>query len=133
MAKILIVEDEAPNVEILTRLLKRSGHEVLVAGSKEDAIATATDEQPALILMDIGIPNAPGQPTNKHGGLEATQQLKSGEATKSIPIIALTASAMLDEKKRFLDAGCDAVQTKPYAFGPLLEAIQTHLARSRTS
>jgi CheY-like chemotaxis protein len=132
MAKILIVEDEAANVEILTRLLKRSSHEVLVAGTKEDAIAKATDEQPALILMDIGIPDSPGQSTNKHGGLEATQQLKSGATTSSIPIIALTASAMLDEKKRFMDAGCDAVQTKPYSFGPLLEAIQTHLARSRT-
>lgn len=132
MAKILIVEDEAPNVEILSRLLKRSQHEVLVAGTKADAVAKAIGEQPALILMDIGIPNAAGEGKNKDGGLEATQQLKSAEATKAIPIIALTASAMLDEKKRFLDAGCDAVQTKPYSFGPLLEAIQTQLARGRT-
>ncbi|MDA1017752.1 MAG: response regulator [Planctomycetota bacterium] len=127
MTKILIVDDEAPNVEILTRLLNRSKYEVLVAGTRDDAVAIATAEMPSLILMDIGIPNAAGEPKNIDGGLEATQQLKSAESTKAIPIIALTASAMLDEKNRFLDAGCDAVQSKPYSFGPLLDAIKSYL------
>ncbi len=123
MPKILIVEDEAPNVEILSRLLTRKKYEFLVAGSKQEAIDLATTEKPDLILMDIGIPDSEGSAKNDAGGLEATQVIKSNEATKSIPIIALTAHAMLDDKKRFVEAGCDAVQTKPYVFTNLLAAI----------
>jgi two-component system cell cycle response regulator DivK len=132
MAKILIVEDELPNVEILSRLLGRQRHEVLVAGNRQDAIAQATEQRPDLILMDIGIPNAAAEVTNRDGGLEAARALKAAAATRAIPIIALSAYAMLDEKKRFLEAGCDAVQTKPYEFGPLLQTIQFHLERKPT-
>jgi two-component system cell cycle response regulator DivK len=127
MSRILVVEDEPANVEILMRLLSRKGHEVLTAETKEGAVATATAERPDLILMDIGIPNAAGEQTNRYGGVEAAQLLKSSEATKAIPIVAITASAMIDEKRRFLEAGCDAVQTKPFDFGPLLETIQSRL------
>ncbi len=123
MPKILIVEDEAPNVEILSRLLTRKKYEFLVAGNKDDAVAMAAAEQPDLILMDIGIPDSEGSAKNDAGGLEATKAIKSNEATKSIPIIALTAHAMLDDKKRFVGAGCDGVQTKPYVFATLLAAI----------
>ena len=133
MSKILIVEDEAPNVEILTRMLVRKGFQVLVAGNKQEAITMATAELPDLILMDIGIPNASGDAKNDDGGLEATQQLRSVMTTKAIPIIALTAHVMRDDKKRFLEAGCDAVHSKPFEFGPLLEAIQVHLDRSAAS
>jgi two-component system, cell cycle response regulator DivK len=129
MTKILVVEDETPNVEILTRLLGRKGYEVVVAGTKQDAIEAASSEQLDLILMDIGIPDAPGEVPNHSGGLEAMKLLKSAEATKSIPIIATTASAMLDEQKRFLAAGCDAVATKPYDFGSLLKTIESQLPR----
>ena len=130
MSRILVVEDEPANVEILMRLLKRKGYEVLTADSKEAAIAVATAERPHLILMDIGIPNVAGEETNRYGGVEAAQLLKASEATKAIPIIAITASAMIDEKKRFLEAGCDAVQAKPFEFGPLLEAIESRLVVS---
>jgi CheY-like chemotaxis protein len=128
MPRVLVVEDEAPNVEILSRLLKRKGHEVMVAGDKADAIAKASAEQPDLILMDIGIPNAAGEVTNKEGGLEATQELRASETTQKIPIIAISAYAMTDEKERFLAAGCDAVQSKPFEFGSLLQTIEDQLS-----
>jgi CheY-like chemotaxis protein len=111
-------------------LLGRKGHEVLVAGTRDEAVASATAERPDLILMDIGIPNATGEETNRYGGVEAAKLLKASDHTKKIPIIAITASAMIDEKKRFLDAGCDAVQAKPFEFGPLLELIESRLVTS---
>jgi CheY-like chemotaxis protein len=122
-----VVEDEPANVEILKRLLTRKGYEVLVATTRDEAVAVATDQRPDLILMDIGIPNAAGAETNRYGGVEAAQLLKAAEPTRQVPIIAITASAMIDEKKRFLEAGCDAVQTKPFEFGPLLETIASTL------
>lgn len=127
MARILIVEDDAPNIEILQRLMARAKHDTVVAGNKQDAIATATAETIDLILMDIGIPDAEGEAVNKDGGLEATRQLKSKAQTQSIPIIVTSASAMLDEKKRFLEAGCDDVQSKPYEFAALLASIKKQL------
>lgn len=128
MAKILIVEDEAPNVEILSRLLARKSYSTAVAGNKQTALELARSDHFDLILMDIGIPNSPNEGKNDCGGLEATRELKSDAATKSIPIIALTAHAMLDDKKRFVDAGCDAVQTKPYVFTELLAEIEKRIA-----
>ncbi len=127
MAKILVVEDEAPNVEILQRLLSSRGYEVVVAGNKKDAVETAAGGDINLVLMDIGIPEEAGGDFNKDGGLDATRLLKSNSETQSIPIIVTSASAMLDEKKRFLEAGCDDVQSKPYDFVTLLEAIKAQL------
>ena len=127
MPKILIVEDEQPNVEILSRLLERKNYEYSVAGNGQDAIAMAESIRPDLILMDIGIPDIPGGAKNDTGGLEATRQLKTSAATRTIPIVALTAHAMLDDKKRFVAAGCDGVQTKPYAFADLLGEIENRL------
>jgi CheY-like chemotaxis protein len=129
MARILVVEDEAMNVEILTRLLSRYRHDVVVASSKSDAIAAIQSAPPDLVLMDIGIPNAEGETVNDGGGLEATRWIKANEATRSIPVIAISAYAMLDEKKRFLQAGCDDVQSKPFDFTALINTINTHLAR----
>lgn len=126
MARILIVEDDHPNIEILQRLLSRVGHEIVVAQNKNDALAAAADGID-LILMDIGIPDVEGGEVNRDGGLEATRSLKSQVETQSIPIIATSASAMLDEKQRFLAAGCDDVQSKPYEFAVLLEAINKRL------
>jgi len=128
MAKILVVEDEAPNVEILQRLLSSRGYEVVVVGNKQDAVDGAASGDIDLILMDIGIPNDAGGDFNKDGGLEATRLLKSNADTQAIPIIVTSASAMLDEKKRFLEAGCDDVQSKPYDFMTLLEAIKARLS-----
>jgi len=127
MPRILIVEDEQPNVEILSRLLERKKYELSVAGNGQDAITVAESTRPDLILMDIGIPDVPGGAKNDTGGLEATRQLKTSVATRSIPIVALTAHAMLDDKKRFVAAGCDGVQTKPYVFAELLEEIESRL------
>lgn len=129
MARILVVEDEAMNIEILTRLLSRYRHDVVVASSRHDAIAAVQATPPDLILMDIGIPNAEGETLNDRGGLEATRWIKANEATRMIPIIAVSASAMLDEKKQFLEAGCDDVQSKPFDFTALINTINTHLAR----
>jgi CheY-like chemotaxis protein len=114
-------------VEILSRLLTKKNYVLAVAGNRADAVALAKSELPDLILMDIGIPDGPGTSKNDSGGLEATREIKSAEATCRIPIIALTAHAMLDDRNRFLDAGCDGVQTKPYSFAQLLEAIQAKL------
>ena len=127
MTKILIVENEGPNVEILTRLLKRNQFEIAVANNGRDAVAMAKSERPDLILMDIGIPNCEGEPENRLGGVEATQQIRLAADTKHIPIIALTASTMPDDKKRFLEAGCDAVQAKPFMFPELIAAINDRL------
>ena len=129
MPRILVVEDEAMNVEILTRLLSRNGHDVVVASNKNDAIAEIQSAPPELVLMDIGIPNADGEAVNDMGGLEATRWIKANDDTKSIPVIAISAYAMLDEKKRFLQAGCDDVQSKPFDFTSLLNTINNQLAR----
>lgn len=131
MSRILVVEDEPANVEILNRLLTRKKYDVLVATTKEEAVAAAAAERPDLILMDIGIPNAAGEEANRYGGVEAARLIKTEAAAKPIPIIALTASAMMDEKKRFLEAGCDAVQTKPFEFAALLETIERHLVAGK--
>lgn len=126
MARVLIVEDDAPNIEILQRLLARGGHEITVAQDKAAAIRAASHGVD-LILMDIGIPNSEGEEVNRDGGLEATRSLKSNPETQSIPIIATSASAMLDEKERFLEAGCDDVVSKPYEFAALLASIKARL------
>lgn len=131
MPRILVVEDEAPNAEIVERLLTRKGHEVLIAATRDDAVAIATTEMPDLILMDIGIPNTSGESQNADGGVEAVQMIKANASTRAIPIIALSAKAMTDEKQRFLQAGCDAVQTKPFEFGPLLATIEAALVAGK--
>ena len=127
MARILVVEDDPANVEILQRLLSRTGHEVLVAGNMQDAIRSATEDSVALILMDIGIPETPGGPPRDDGGLEVTRLLKAAAETESVPIIATSAFAMLDEKQRFLEAGCNDVQSKPYEFTSLIQSINQQL------
>lgn len=127
MARILVVEDEAPNMEILTRLLKRSGHEPVTATSRDAAIRAVQESRPDLVLMDIGIPNSDGEDRNDAGGLEATQWIRSNPATAQLPVIALTAFVMPDEKRRILEAGCSDVQSKPYEFTALLETINREL------
>jgi len=127
MARILVVEDEALNVEILSRLLSRNGHEVVVAGSREGAVRAMQESPADLVLMDIGIPDHDGGVMNNAGGLDATREIKADPRTQHVPIIAISAFAMLDERKRFLDAGCNDVQPKPLEFATLLEAIGRHL------
>ena len=120
MAKILLVEDNEMNRDMLSRRLERRGHEVVVAVDGAEGLALALREGPALILMDMSLPVI--------DGWEATRQLKADSATSSIPIIALTAHAMSDDRERAMLAGCDDYDTKPVEFQRLVQKIDALLA-----
>lgn len=112
MAKILYVEDNEDNVYMLSRRLRRNGHEVIVAADGEQGLAMARAEAPALILMDLRLPAM--------DGWEATRRLKATPETRDIPIIALSAHVMVGDKEKALAAGCDDYETKPIDFTRLL-------------
>jgi len=116
MAKILLVEDNDMNRDMLSRRLMRKGYEMVVAVDGEQGLALAQSEAPTLILMDMSLP--------KVDGWTATQQLKKNEATRHIPVIALTAHAMAEDRKKALEAGCDEYETKPVELKQLLEKIE---------
>jgi CheY-like chemotaxis protein len=116
MAKILLVEDNEMNRDMLSRRLERRGYQVVCAPDGEQAIALARSEAPALILMDMSLPVL--------DGWEATRRLKADNATKAIPIIALTAHAMDTDAARARECGCDDFDTKPVELPRLLEKIQ---------
>jgi len=103
--KVLIVEDNALNVELATDILSAAGYCVLHAGSAEEAIALARAERPRLILMDVGLPGV--------DGLAATRMLRREPATRAIPIVALTAHAMRGDEEKARSAGCAGYITKP--------------------
>ncbi len=131
MAKILIVEDDANNVEILNDLLADEGYHLAVASNRDDAIAMVASEKPDLILMDVQMPDSPGSDTlNREGGLDATRAIKASPESRNIPVIALTAHNMLHQRERILGAGCDELQPKPYNFIELLDAIERFLPES---
>jgi CheY-like chemotaxis protein len=115
MAKILLVEDNELNRDMLSRRLSRRGHQVLEATDGEAALALAASERPDLILMDMSLPVL--------DGWEATRRLKAAPATRPIPVIALTAHAMVDDRERSLAAGCDDFDTKPVEIERLLGKI----------
>ena len=119
MAKILLVEDNEMNRDMLSRRLQRRGHEVLVAGDGAAGVAKARDEIPSLILMDMSLPVV--------DGWEATRQIKSDPATRHIPIVALTAHAMSEDRERAISAGCDDYDTKPVEFPRLIGKIDALL------
>jgi two-component system cell cycle response regulator DivK len=119
MAKILIVEDDASIRAVLTRLLTASGFTVLSAGDGARAVGMARDEQPDLILMDLGLPIL--------NGWQATHRIKGAATTAHIPIIALTAYALAEDRERSLLAGCDDFETKPLDIPRLLAKIRQHL------
>ncbi|MFN7917824.1 MAG: response regulator [Vicinamibacterales bacterium] len=112
--RILLVEDNVFNADMLSRRLKRVGFEVTVAEDGLTALARAKDG-PDLILMDVSLPNI--------DGLEATRRLKSDAGTNGIPIIVLTAHAMMSDRQAALDAGCNEFETKPVEFARLIEKI----------
>jgi CheY-like chemotaxis protein len=112
MPKILLVEDNEMNRDMLSRRLTKRGHEVVVAFDGEQAVERARAEIPALILLDLSLPVV--------DGWEAARQLKATEDTSCIPIIALTAHAMVEDRDRALAAGCDDFDTKPVALARLL-------------
>ena len=119
MAKILLVEDNELNRDMLSRRLERKGHQTLIAIDGEQGVAIACTEIPDLILMDMSLPVL--------DGWEATRQLKALPATQHIPIIALTAHAMAGDREKCLAAGCDDYDTKPIEFTRLMEKIQVFL------
>lgn len=119
MTTILLVEDNELNRDMLSRRLSRKGFDVEFAFDGQEAVEKAKALMPDLVLMDIGLPVI--------DGYDATRAIKSDEATKAIPVIALTAHAMAEDRKRCLDAGCDDFDTKPIDLSRLLEKIQTLL------
>jgi CheY-like chemotaxis protein len=122
MAKILLVEDNEMNRDMLSRRLQRRGHEVVCAVDGAEGLEVARREAPVLILMDMTLPVL--------DGWEASRQLKADPATSSIPIIALTAHAMGDDRQRALEAGCDDYDTKPVELPRLVAKIDALLGTS---
>jgi two-component system cell cycle response regulator DivK len=120
VAKILIVEDNPANMTLAVFLLESAGHSVITATDAEAGLTYARDEQPQLILMDIQLPGM--------DGLEATRLLKQDDATRDIPVIALTALAMKGDEARIRGAGCDGYIAKPLAYKDFLAVIAVHLA-----
>jgi two-component system cell cycle response regulator DivK len=114
--KLLLVEDNEMNRDMLSRRLERRGYEVLVAEDGERGLALARDELPQLILMDMSLPVL--------DGWEASRMLKADRATSRIPIIALTAHAMAGDRERALSVGCEDYDTKPIELNRLLEKIE---------
>ncbi len=125
MPKILLVEDNEMNRDMLSRRLMRKGYEVVLALDGGEGVALAQSAAPDLILMDMSLPVV--------DGWEATRQLKAADATRHIPIIALTAHAMSGDRDKAFEAGCDDYDTKPVELARLLEKIEAMLKRPATS
>jgi CheY-like chemotaxis protein len=119
MPRILLVEDNELSRDMLSRRLTRRGYEVLTAADGEQAVATAREGTPDLILMDMSLPVI--------DGWVATRRLKAGPATRDSPIIALTALAMASDERMARDAGCDDFDTKPVDLPRLLEKMERWL------
>ena len=120
MSKILLVEDNEMNRDMLSRRLARRGYEVILAVDGESGLALAESEVPNLILMDMSLPIL--------DGWEAARRLKAAPETRHIPVIALTAHAMSSDRDKALAAGCDDYDTKPIELTRLMEKIETLLA-----
>ncbi len=123
MPKILLVEDNEMNRDMLSRRLIRSGYEVALAVDGEQGVALAGSSLPDLVLMDMSLPVL--------DGWEATRRLKANPATRGIPIIALTAHAMTGDEKKAREAGCDDFDTKPVEFTRLLSKIEGLLQKRK--
>jgi two-component system cell cycle response regulator DivK len=125
MPKILLVENNELNRDMLSRRLQKRGYEVVLAVDGQEGVALAQSEAPDLILMDMSLPVL--------DGWEATRQLKASPATRAIPVIALTAHAMSGDRETALAAGCDDFDTKPVELASLLEKVEALLARKPAS
>lgn len=123
MPRILYVEDNEDNVYMLRRRLAKHDYEVIVADDGAKGVTAAERERPALILMDLSLPVL--------SGWDAARQLKASEATRAIPIIALSAHALDGEREKALAAGCDDFETKPVDLPRLLEKMQRLLNGAR--
>ena len=122
MPKILLVEDNEMNRDMLSRRLTKKGYEIVTATDGGAGVAMAASDKPDLILMDITLPVM--------SGWDATREIKNSELTRNIPVIALTALAMVGDRERSLAAGCDDYDTKPIDLPRLLEKIEALLNRA---
>ena len=123
MARILLVEDNEMNRDMLSRRLARRGFEVLIAENGQSGVDLTVSERPDLVLMDMSLPVM--------DGWEATRRLKADPNTSGIPIIALTAHAMASDRELALEAGCDDYDSKPVDLSRLVRKIEQLLAASR--
>ena len=121
MTRILLVEDNEMNRDMLSRRLQKQGYEVVLAENGEDGVTKAQTESPALIIMDMSLPGI--------DGWEATRRLKATPQTQNIPVIALTAHAMSDDRAKALAAGCDDFDTKPVDLPRLLSKMHALLEK----
>ena len=119
MAKVLLVEDNEMNRDMLSRRLQRKGFEVITAADGREGVAKASAESPDLILLDMSLPVM--------DGWEAARKIKGDPETRGIPIIALTAHAMAGDREKALEAGCDEYDTKPIELSRLLGKINLFL------
>jgi len=117
--KILVVEDDEDNRELLCKLLVAQGYEVFEAGDGGEAIEIAEAKSPDLVLMDMGLPSV--------SGFDATRAIKAKQNLADVPIVALTAFAMEQDRKKVMEAGCDGFITKPYDIFDLLDCIKEFL------
>ena len=124
MTKILLVEDNEMDRDVLSRRLQKKGYDVVVAVDGEEGVAKARTEAPAVILMDMSLPGI--------DGWEATRRLKAASKTQAIPVIALTAHEMTGDRGQALAAGCDDFDTKPVELPRLLSKIQALLGPGAT-
>jgi len=123
MPKILLVEDNEMNRDMLSRRLQRRGYSVVIAQDGEQGLSLAKSESPDLILMDISLPVM--------DGWQVTRLLKSNVTTRHIPVIALTAHAMVSDRQKAFETGCDDYDTKPVEIGRLSEKIENLLVEKR--
>jgi two-component system cell cycle response regulator DivK len=123
--RILLVEDNEMNRDMLSRRLIRRGYDVILAQDGKEALDAAAAQKPDLILMDMSLPVL--------DGWEATRRLKEDLTTAHIPVVALTAHALSNDRERATRAGCDAYETKPVELSRLLETIEKLLQRSATA
>lgn len=121
MAKILLVEDNEMNRDMLSRRLVRRGYEVIVAEDGAAGVEAVRLQRPDLVLMDMSLPVM--------DGWEATRKLKASDETRGVPVVALTAHAMAGDEQRARDAGCDGYETKPVELTRLLAKIEALLAK----
>jgi two-component system cell cycle response regulator DivK len=121
MVRVLLVEDNELNRDVLSRRLQRKGYEVAQAVDGQQGLEAARAEKPDLILMDMSLPGL--------DGWEATRLLKADPETRGIPVIALTAHAMAGDREKALEAGCDDYDTKPIEWPRLLAKVEAALAR----
>jgi len=124
MPKILLVEDNELNRDMLSRRLERRGFQVLIAVDGAQGVAMAQSEVPDLVLMDMSLPVV--------DGWEATRRLKAAPETRAVPIIALTSHAMVGDRDKAIEAGCDDYDTKPIELPRLLEKINRLIAKEKS-